>query len=81
MPQKEVVKLKHELNIIVSKKPKNGGVVTCRQVSVRERLMRFIFGDRLKLTVIVPGDTVDELKIREKGENFDDQLETASGDY
>lgn len=74
--------MKHELNIIVSKKPTNGGVVTCRQVSVRERLMRFMFGNKLKLTVIVPGDTVDELKIREKGEDFyNDELETASGSY
>lgn len=74
--------MKHSLNIVVDKKARNGGVVTYRKVSVRERLMRFMFGDKLRLTVIVPGDSVDELNITEKGEDFyDDELETASGSY
>jgi hypothetical protein len=57
--------MKHALNITVSKKPVNGGIVACRKVSVRERLLRFLFGDKTGLTVIVPGDTVDEIAISE----------------
>lgn len=30
--------------------------------------MRFLFGDKVKLTVIVPGGTVEELSIREIAE-------------
>lgn len=57
--------LKHALNIRVSKKPVNGGIVACRNVSVREKLLRFLLGDETRLTVIVPGDTVEELAITE----------------
>jgi hypothetical protein len=32
---------------------------------VRERLLRFLLGDKHKLTIIVPGDTVSELAIKE----------------
>ena len=57
--------MKHTLQISVSKKPKNGGIVACRKVSVRERFLRFLFGNKTRLTVIVPGDTVEELEIKE----------------
>lgn len=60
--------MKHTLQISVSKKPVNGGAVSVRRVSVRERLMRFLFGDSVGLTVIVPGDSVEELSIREIAE-------------
>ena len=56
------------MQISVSKKPVNGGAVSVRSVSVRERFMRFLFGDKVKLTVIVPGGTVEELSIREIAE-------------
>lgn len=59
--------MKHALQISVSKKPKNGGIAAVRRVSVREKFLRFLFGDKTKLTVIVPGDSVEELAIREIG--------------
>lgn len=57
--------MKQTLQISVSKKPVNGGAVSVRRVSIRERFMRFIFGDTVRLTVIVPGNSVEELSIRE----------------
>jgi hypothetical protein len=57
--------MKHTLQISVSKKPKNGGIAAVRNVSVREKFLRFLLGDKTKLTVIVPGDTVEELAIKE----------------
>jgi len=60
--------MKHTLQISVSKKPVNSGAVSVRRVSVRERLMRFLFGDTVRLTVIVPGNSVEELSIREVAE-------------
>lgn len=50
--------MKHTLQISVSKKPKNDGIAAVRKVSVREKFLRFLFGDKTRLTVIVPGDTV-----------------------
>lgn len=58
--------MKHNVSIKVSKEPVNQGVMSCRKVSVRERLLRFIFGDKVRLTVLVPGDSVDTLEITEK---------------
>lgn len=57
--------MKHALRIKVSKDKANGGLVTCRQLTVRERLLRFLLGTPTRLTVIVPGDTVDEVGIQE----------------
>jgi len=57
--------MKHALNITVSKGHENRGVIACRQVTIREKLLRFLLGNPVKLTVIVPGDTVDEIAIRE----------------
>ncbi|SFA71173.1 hypothetical protein [Selenomonas ruminantium] len=59
--------MKHTLNIKVSKEKDNGGIMTCRQLTVRERLLRFLMGSPVKLTVIVPGDSVDEVAIIENG--------------
>lgn len=47
--------MKHTLQISVSKKPKNDGIAAVRKVLVREKFLRFLFGDKTRLTVIVPG--------------------------
>lgn len=60
--------MKHTLQISVSKKSVSGGIVACRNVSVRERFLRFLLGDKQRLTIIVPGDSVQELAINEVGE-------------
>ena len=57
--------MKHTLNITVSKERQNSGIMTCRQLILRERLLRFLLGAPVKLTVIVPGDSVDEIAIKE----------------
>ena len=59
--------MKHMLRISVSKEPKDGAIVGCRHVTVRERLLRFLLGDKRQLTVIVPGDSVKVLSIIEVG--------------
>ena len=48
--------MKHKLKISVSKEPQTGGIVTCRNVSIRERLLRLLFGDKRRVTVLIPGD-------------------------
>ena len=58
--------MKHALNITVSKERQDGGIMACRQLTVRERLLRFLLGAPVKLMVIVPGDSVDEVSIFEK---------------
>ena len=57
----------HNLKISVSKKPLNGGIVAYRRVTVREKLLRFLLGSPVKLTVLVPGNSVEEVAISEIG--------------
>ncbi len=57
------------LSIKVSKQKVNGGTLTCRRVTVREKLLRFLLGTPIKLTVLVPGDTVSEVTINEGGKD------------
>ena len=56
--------MKQNLTIKVSK-DKGGGVVACKRLTIREKLLRKLFGDPVKLTVLVPGDNVEEVEIRD----------------
>ena len=60
--------MKHTLRIGVSKEPQDSWIVNRRHVTVRERLVRFLLGDKQRLTVIVPGDSVKSLSIVEEGD-------------
>ena len=57
--------MKHKLNIYVSKEPQTGGVVACRNLSLREKLLTRLFGKQEKVMVLIPGNTVESLSIRE----------------
>jgi len=57
--------MKHNLKISVSKYPQNGGIVSCRNVTIRERVLRFLLGSKQQMTILVPGDTVQQLTICE----------------
>ena len=53
--------MKHMLKISVSREPQTEGIVSCRNVSIRERILRFLFGDKRRVTVLIPGDNVGEI--------------------
>lgn len=55
--------MKQNLRISVSKEPKADGILSCRTVSVRERILRFFLGGKQKITILVPGDSVEEVSI------------------
>lgn len=57
--------MRHNLNIRVSDKPKNDGVVACRTVTLREKLLTMLLGPMQKVTVLVPGNTVESIAITE----------------
>lgn len=70
--------MNHALKITVGRKLRNQGVITCRSVTVREKLLRFLLGSPVRLTVIVPGNTVDEIEITEKGGISREQSKTTT---
>ena len=57
--------MKHNLKISVSKVPQTRGVVTCRNVNIREKILLLLFGRKQKVTILIPGDSVDEVSICE----------------
>ena len=57
--------MRHGLIIKVAKKVPNAGIVAVRQKTVREKILRRLLGDPIKMTVLVPGDNVDEIEIRD----------------
>ncbi|NMX03591.1 hypothetical protein [Mobiluncus mulieris] len=57
----------HGLKLSIAKHiPANPGIVATKTVKVRERIARFLFGAPRKMMIIVPGDSVDQIDIREK---------------
>lgn len=57
--------MKHNLKICLVDQPDSGGIVRCRRVSMRERLLRCLFGKRQRITIIVPGDSVKMVSLQE----------------
>lgn len=57
--------MKHNLKISIARGPDSGGIVRCRTVSLRERVLRRLFGDMRRVTIIVPGDSVEALSVQE----------------
>lgn len=55
--------MKHNLHISVSEKPNEKGMVSYRSITLRERFLRFLFGNKQKITILVPGDEIKELAI------------------
>lgn len=60
--------MKHNLEISLGRVPDSVGIVRCKTVSMRERVLRCLFGNMRRITVIVPGDSVKALSVLEEPE-------------
>ena len=74
------MKLKHKISISV--READGSVTNVLhggEVKLREKLLRWLFGDKKKVLVIAPGESVFDVEIREQdlGKVFDEYLEEA----
>ena len=74
------MKLKHRISINVCEA--DGGkvnVIKGGEVKLRERFLRWLFGEKKKVLVIAPGDSVFNVEIREQdlGKLFDEYLDEA----
>ena len=57
--------MKHNLKISVSTEPQTGGVMRCRNVSLREKLLTLLLGRKERMMILIPGNSVAELSIVE----------------
>lgn len=58
--------IQHRLKLHIAKDiPEDPGVVATKIVPIRERLLRFLLGNRRQVTLVVPGDSVRQIDITE----------------
>ena len=55
--------MKHNLKISVFREPKAGGLVSCRTITVREKLISRLLGNKQKVMVLIPGNSVSTVSI------------------
>ena len=60
--------MRHQLNLDLAAREKVVGL--CR-VTLRERLARLILGEAKDFTLVVPGDSVDQVTITQHGDDDD----------
>ena len=66
--------MNHKINIGFCKKPDSNAIVSWRTVTMRERLLRLLLGERESLMVIVPSGSVKEMDIQEIGGESDEAV-------
>ena len=64
--------MKHDLRISIRREPSSQGIIRCRTVTLRERLLERLLGARRRLTILVPDDSVHRVSITEQAEDGDD---------
>lgn len=57
--------MKHNLTISVSKDPRKGGIVQCKNISIREKLLTKLLGRKQKIMILIPGNSVSTVSITE----------------
>ena len=57
--------MRHKVCIRVLDKPGSSGVVACRTVNLREKLLTLLLGPKQKVMVLVPGNSVESIAITE----------------
>ncbi len=60
----------NKMTISVSKQPNRKAELNAKELTIRERFMRLLFGPQRKVMVLVPGDQLDLITIKKaEGEN------------
>lgn len=57
--------MRHNLKVSVRKNSAPEGVVQCKRVCIREKILQLLLGDMQHMTIIIPGSTVDAMYISE----------------
>lgn len=60
--------MKHKLKINISDNDRDLDIVKCRNVTLRERFLQYLLGRKQRVTIIVPGNSVKSVDIREVSE-------------
>lgn len=63
--------MRHQLNLDLADHQPREKVVDLRRVTLRERLARLVLGEPKEFTLVVPGDSVDQVTITQHGDDDD----------
>lgn len=55
----------NKVSISVGRNPKQPGVLSMRNITIRERFLRLLFGKPHRLMIIAPGQDVKQIQIEE----------------
>ena len=68
--------MRNALRIKVSQKMDSGGIVSCREKSIRKWLLNKLFGQSERITILVPGCDVAEVQIVDLDQNCGNEKNT-----
>ena len=57
--------VQHQLTISVANKPHAKDVVSFKQLTIRERILRYLLGSKSQVMVIAPRQSVKQISIKE----------------
>lgn len=55
--------MKQKLKISVSKHPQPNSVMSCKEITIREKILRLLFGEKEQILIMIPGNNVSEVVI------------------
>lgn len=64
--------MQHRLKISIGKDDGGLGIVRCKKVTLKDRMLRRLFGESNRVMVIVPGNSVKTLAIQEVADGQDE---------
>jgi hypothetical protein len=64
--------MQHRLKISIGKDDGGSGIVRCKNVTLKDRMLRRLFGESNRVMVIVPGKSVKTLAIQEVADRQDE---------
>lgn len=65
-PKKGMIEIRNKVSISTSKCKEKSQILKGKSFSVREKILRFLFGESKRITVITLGESVEEIIISEK---------------
>jgi hypothetical protein len=72
--------MKHQLNLYVCRKLPEGGIVRWRTLTMRERILRKLLGEKRRLMIVIPGHSVETMEIKEIEEGGTDHESQQAAD-
>lgn len=57
--------MQHSVKILLTGSRDSSDILQCRTLRLRERVLRLLFGGQQRITVLIPGGSVETLDIQE----------------